>query len=526
MSRLVQRALILLTTVLLCTALAHAESESGGEQRRIGEIRIEVAPIYTEEQAEKSSWKTFTNRRHIPTRESVIRTELLFKEGDVLDEELLVASERSLRRFQFVNKAEVLVVPVDDETVDVEVRTKEAWTLEPGMNIKGGGGLATVSGHLIEFNLLGLGKKLYGEAIYENDVGTTWKFGYSDYQILKTRWVGNAVYQNGPLIESFFAQARLPLYSPDSTWSYGGSTYKANAIGRLFEDGEESSRYAKDQVQLNSFLRRSFGQRYKKTNLKLGLNYTKIDYSPLGSETTVPPPPDQANVTPTVSIDTGKIEWAKNSYINKMGTTEDDWLGLKYGGTLGYGIPVDDSIELWDVATFVLKNIAFSPQQLMKLNGRVESEVVRNTFVKLGARYYKKFTRHTLATRIRTNFGYDLDSSRQLTLGADSGLRGYPARQFDGERLILMNLEDRQYWGTMSKGPKIALGTVVFVDAGNVWEEEETIDLDELNWSAGFGFRLGLSNMPKQPILRVDLGWAIGGEDSFAVTLGTEQHFR
>ena len=115
MDRLVHRALILLTTVLLCTALAHAESEPGGEQRRVREIRIEIAPIYTEEQAEKSSWKTFTNRRHIKTRESVIRTELLFKEGDVLDEQLLVASERSLRRFSFVNKAEVLVVPVDDQ---------------------------------------------------------------------------------------------------------------------------------------------------------------------------------------------------------------------------------------------------------------------------------------------------------------------------------------------------------------------------------------------------------------------------
>jgi hemolysin activation/secretion protein len=209
-----------------------------------------------------------------------------------------------------------------------------------------------------------------------------------------------------------------------------------------------------------------------------------------------------------------------------MGVTEDDWLGLKYGGTLGYGIPLQGSIELWDVGAFVLKNIAFSPKQLLKLNGRVDSEVVRNTFVSVGARYYKKFTKHTLATRLTTNFGYELDSSRQLTLGADSGLRGYPARQFDGERLILMNLEDRQYWGTMSKGPKLALGTVVFVDAGNVWEEEEAIDLDELNWSTGFGFRLGLSNMPKQPILRIDLGWAIGGEDSFAVTLGTEQHFR
>jgi outer membrane protein assembly factor BamA len=524
--RLSRQAVLLLTSVLLSTALAWAESAPGGEQRRIREVRIEIAPIYSEEKAEESSWAAFTNRYHIRTRESVVRNELLFKEGDVLDGELLEASERALRRFKFLNKAEVLVKPIDDQTVDVEVRTKEAWTLEPGVNVKGGGGLATVSAHLIEFNLLGYGKKLYAEAIYENDVGTTWKYGYSDYQLFNSRWIGNATYQKGPLIESYFAQARLPLYSPDSMWSYGGSVYDASKIVRLFEDGEESSRFAKDQTQLSSFMTRSFGARNNKTNLKLALKYLKIDYSDLGPETTTPPPPDQSNVTPTVGLNTGYKKWAKNTYINKMGITEDDWLGLRYGGTIGYGIPLENSLELWDVRTFLIKNIALSPQQLLKLNGSVDSEVVRNTFVKVSARYYKNFTGHTLATRFTTNIGYEVDSSRQLQLGADSGLRGYPARQFTGEKLVLMNLEDRQFWGSMSMGPKLAIGTVVFLDAGNVWKDEEDVELNELNWSAGVGFRIGISNMPKQPIVRVDLGWALGGEDSFAVTVGAEQHFR
>jgi hypothetical protein len=371
---------------------------------------------------------------------------------------------------------------------------------------------------------LGFGKKLFGEAVYENDVGTTWKFGYSDYQLFNSRWVGNAKYTKGPLIESYFAQARLPLYSPDSEWSYGGSAYKGDTIIRLFEDGEESSRFAKDQFQATSFLKRSFGPRFQKTNLTFQLKYMKADFTTLGSATTTPPPPDQANVTPAVGIGKQNIDWVKNSYIDKMGITEDDWLGLTYGGKVGYGIPVGDGFDLWDVQTYVVKHIAFAHEQLLYLNAAVDSEVVRNTFVKAGAKYYKKFSRHTLAMRFSNNFGFEVDSSRQLQLGADSGLRGYPARAFTGEKLILMNLEDRQFWGSVSMGPKIAIGTVVFVDAGNVWKEDENIDLNDLNWSTGFGVRLGMSNLPKQPIVRVDLGWAIG-EDSFAVTVGAEQHF-
>ncbi len=132
MVRHLQQALILLASIMLCPAPANAQAEPDGEQRRIRQIRIYIADPYTQEQAEESSWANFTNRFHITTRESVIRTQLLFKEGDILDEELLKASERGLRRFKFLNKAEVSVVPVDEQTVDVEVHTRDAWSLTPG----------------------------------------------------------------------------------------------------------------------------------------------------------------------------------------------------------------------------------------------------------------------------------------------------------------------------------------------------------------------------------------------------------
>ena len=90
---------------------------------------------------------------------------------------------------------------------------------------------------------------------------------------------------------------------------------------------------------------------------------------------------------------------------------------------------------------------------------------------------------------------------------------------------MLMNIEDRQFWGDFSMGPKFALGSVVFVDAGNVWKDDQDIDLVDLNWSAGVGLRIGMSNMPKQPILRIDVGWPINGDGGYQFTIGTEQHF-
>jgi len=525
MNRALQQSLTLLAGVLLCATVANAQAEPAGERRRIREIRLYIANIYTEEEADESSWASFTDRYHIRTRESVIRSKLLFEEGDVLDEELLEATERSLRRSRYLGEAEVSVVPVDDQSVDVEVRTKDVWSLTPGLDVKGGGGLARVTASLTEVNLLGYGKKLFVEARWESDVGTTTSLGYSDYQLLGSRWVGTARYATGPLIEFFSAAARMPLYSPDSRWAYGGSAYTVDKIERLFESGEESSRFAKDQARLNGFLKRSFGERFHKIHLQIATYYKKADFSDLGSQTTEPPPPDQANVTPVVTVDTEDIDWGQFTYLDKMGTIEDNWLGRRYGGRLGYGIPVEDGFELWDTRVFVSSVTTYAHEQLLKFYANVSSEVVRNTIVSASARYYKKFSGHTVATNLATTLGYDLDSSVQFTLGADSGLRGYPARQFTGDKRVLMNLEDRQFWGNISFGPKISLGTVVFVDAGNVWKEEEEIDLDDMNWSTGFGFRLGFVNMPGHPILRIDFGWAIGGEDNFAVTVGQEQQF-
>ena len=525
MRALGQHLIFLLTGVLLCVATASAQAAPEEEQRTIREIRILVAPIYTKEEAEESSWDNAINRYHTPTRDSVIRTALLFSEGEVLDQELLDATARSLRRFKFVNKAELLVVPIDEQTVDVEVHTKDAWTLEPGMTVDGGGGLSTVTVHLIDFNILGSGKKAYVEGKHESDVGNTYKIGYSDYQLFGSRWVGNTTYQKGPLIESFFVQTRLPLYSPDSKWSYGGSAFVMDQTARLFEDGEESSRYQNEQAQASVFLKRSYGARFKKINVNYGLKYLEKDYSSLGEETTTPPPVDQANVTPSFGISKQNIGWAQSTFVNKMGRTEDYTAGLTYGGTVGWGIPVGDSPELYKARLYLVENVMLKEHHFLKLTAVGDSEIVRNTFLSLGAKYYRRFSKHTLAVRYLAKFGHELDSSRQFQLGADSGLRGYPARAFTGEKLMLLNIEDRQFWGTVAIGAEFELGTVVFVDAGNVWKDEDDIDLGELNWSVGVGLRIGLENMPSSPIMRVDYGWAIGDGSGSEFTIGLEQHF-
>ncbi len=70
----------------------------------------------------------------------------------------------------------------------------------------------------------------------------------------------------------------------------------------------------------------------------------------------------------------------------------------------------------------------------------------------------------------------------------------------------------------------VALGAVVFVDAGRAWDRKSNIDLAELRYSAGFGLRLGFTRAPNEPLTRIDIGFPLD-EGGWAVTVGSEHQF-
>jgi len=119
-------------------------------------------------------------------------------------------------------------------------------------------------------------------------------------------------------------------------------------------------------------MKRAFGERYKKIIVSLSLQYLEKDFSVLGSSTTEPPPPDQANVTPVVGIGKSNTsEWKEVTYLDKMGLIEDTWLGHTYGAHVGYGIPVEDGFELWDVGGSFLSCKSFRRKQVLKTTAPV-----------------------------------------------------------------------------------------------------------------------------------------------------------
>ncbi len=91
------------------------------------------------------------------------------------------------------------------------------------------------------------------------------------------------------------------------------------------------------------------------------------------------------------------------------------------------------------------------------------------------------------------------------------------------DKRILINIEDRIF--TSIDILTVALGGVLFADAGNVWAKGQSINLADLNYSVGFGLRLGYTKSPDSRVGRIDFAWGLSGGGGFGIVVGVDQIF-
>jgi hypothetical protein len=125
--------------------------------------------------------------------------------------------------------------------------------------------------------------------------------------------------------------------------------------------------------------------------------------------------------------------------------------------------------------------------------------------------------------RLLVEATHELDLDRQLTLGADVGLRGWNPDFFDGTGRALLNAQ----WRTILARNLLKFFTVggtVFVDAGSTWDARVGRDTDGIRVDAGVGIIIDLSRFSTSNLLRIDVGWPDDGSGP-VVTIGTSALF-
>lgn len=105
-----------------------------------------------------------------------------------------------------------------------------------------------------------------------------------------------------------------------------------------------------------------------------------------------------------------------------------------------------------------------------------------------------------------------------FSLGSSRGLRGYENSRFNGNTLLLTNVE---YMFPHSGHPVVRY--VTFIDVGNTYDELNAVLHEPLNIGAGFGIRWKIRSLVKID-LRADVGYGFTDED-YRFSFGTRHAF-
>jgi len=222
------------------------------------------------------------------------------------------------------------------------------------------------------------------------------------------------------------------------------------------------------------------------------------------------------------------------THVNRFERTEDFNLGTESYGTVGLSSPVlggqDDRVTMLSVGHyqgfrlrddhFMLARITFA--------GRHERAEWRNAQTEASLRYLRKHTlRRALVGKLQYRHGHNLDPEVQILLGAETGLRGYPLRQFEGNRSLLLSVEER-WFVTDDLGQLLSLGLAGFIDSGFVWPESEVVDLSDLKTAVGLSVLLGSNRLSSRPGVRIDVGYGLNpveGAPQWVFAAGSDLSF-
>ncbi len=499
----------------------------------IREIKINVREVFDDPGA---GWLYETaNSLKINTRDEVVRRDLLFAEGDVYDQFVIDESVRNLRTLPFLREVEITPTYSEGQ-VDILVSVQDTWTIYPLIGFSSGSGSNRQMFGLNEGNIAGFGKRL-GFLYGEEDHNTIVQGYYDDRRLFGTKQRLTSGYftrSDGYGFSGFVGRPFRSLVEPYS-WRLNSNVF--DLVNKQYHDSDADFVYREEALDVDGGVSLSKGD--PETLLRrytLGWGYTKHLFSPADAEDIddVNEDPELINADPSqlaedrrfsgpqISFERIETDFISASYIDKFERVEDFNLGNVFGTFVQYSpqqLVSDDNVLLFGLSDsdgFRLSESSFL-RGITSIRGRTDFNQFENITLAVDLRYYNtiesvnclglELGNHTIASSLGLDQGERLDRDRQFLLGADNGLRGYHARLFDGDQLLLFNLEDRFYMA-QDVLQLFNFGGALFFDAGGASDTGiGDILTDELRTDIGFGLRVGLPRSSGSTVVRIDLAF-------------------
>jgi hypothetical protein len=496
-----------------------------------GEIRIVQQPIFdTDLHAEDTPLFRLANRLHFNTREKVLRDLMVIKPGEPLTVAQLSESERLLRAKPYLYDARVLPRRVCGETVDVDVVTRDVWTIFPRLSFDRAGGDNSYSIGVSDPSIFGTGKNVstgYSEDRDRSGVD----FRYEDPNVWGSRAAFEVFLEDNDDGSRQLLDVRRPFFSLDARYALGLRLDNIDREEGLFLLGNEVSEFRHESVFGEASGGWSRGlQDGRVGRWNVGYTYDDHTFEPLpGVVAPDPFPSDRRYAYPWFGYQSIKERFEITRNFNRFHRTEDLNLGRRWGARLGWSqeaFGADDESRLVVGGGYTnvgrireahLFRYGFDLNGFWNFDRDEEEDVVANA---VGRYNYTRSNKRAFSASLGLTYVRNLPVDKQLLLGGDSGLRGYPSRYQQGDKRVLLTLEER-FFTDIYLFRLVRIGYAIFADVGRAWDSD-TPSEDEFGVlsDVGVGLRLESTRTRRDRILHLDLAFPlVDGPDVSTVEL-------
>lgn len=505
---------------------------------RIGAISTERLQIFDLDDPQEDNWLfRLANRLHILSREQALLEQLQFASGERYDPAALNETERILRDRVWLYDARVVPVQRCNDTVDVKVVTRDVWSLVGTGDLDRAGGDTAVAVGIQETNLFGRGERLgvlYTDGVDRSGPGFFFIDDYLAGGPLALEVRGAKHSDGGRLL----LDVKQPFRSLDDRLSYGAELLFDQRDQPLFEAGERVARFEQRHIRVRSFVAASTGRQEDVVRRwTLGLEFEDFAFDradgPLQPATIAE---NRRRTWPFVRYEYIEDDFDSKLRLDFQLRPQDIYQGLRYGVTLGYApnaLGADASRFM--VRADVRNAHRPAPEWFVAWRGDVDAtfrsgDDSENLVTRAGIEaHYRHHEQFGFFASLEGVYTRNLTEDRQLLLGGDTGLRGYPSRFQSGDRSVLLRLEER-WFSSANPFRLLLVGAAVFVDAGRAWFPGDAND-DTTGWltNVGVGLRLGSNRGSGRNLFHIDVAVPLrtGGPDvdDFLVGLTIRETF-
>ena len=500
---------------------------------------------------------------NIQTKEEVIRRELLFAEADTYTEADRVESEQILRRKTYIGAAKIEAQWDElSKTVTVHVSITELLSFPFGVDLNLNNQKRYWMLQFRDPNLFGSGQSTLWRYERISEIGERTRSlvrgRYNNPRLFTSHWNFDGEYIQKRDGDSLLVLLERPQYTLKSRWS--ASIRFSESVNPViwYENGRETDRFEQNLQGAFANVQRYFGDRRQQNYIGLWATSRRLKYALLNKSGESGAMLEERDIK-RVGFTLGRKHTAyhKTRFLQRMGQEENFLVGAQYALSLGYasalyGSDRAESYAELAVGSGWMRGDRFFGLTTVAINTNLTSRIERSVLqartswfytdvfntgdiytLERGFRKNGLFDFHqTFVAQLTTEMQFGWSGRSQVLLGAFNGLRGYDYRQFNGEKMVLLNLESRTVFGgtifhkidealaavaTFAARPFIdrpvhlgfILSGVVFADIGYIWNGRNSFDLTAPKRSVGFGLRSSLSQFSGTGILRVEFAFPL-----------------